>query len=119
MFVIIYTPGSAWIQGKPLAEQPYFREHARYMQRIFDEKRLLLGGPFTDNTGGMGILNAASEAEAQEILGMGILNVATEAEVQEILAHDPIVLMKVFQANIHSWHPAFDLYAGKSLKSRS
>lgn len=102
MFVIIYTPGSAWIQGKPIVAQPYFREHGRYMQRIFDEKRLLLGGPFMDDTG-----------------GMGVVNVATEAEVQEILAHDPAVLMNVFQANIHPWYTAFDLYAGRSLKSRS
>ncbi len=102
MFVVIYTPGSAWIQGKPLVNQPYFREHGRYMQQIYDEKRLLLGGPFTDETGGLGVVNAA-----------------TEAEVQEILAHDPAILMKVFQANIHPWHTVFDLYAGRSLKPRS
>ena len=51
MFVVIYTPGTAWLEGKSLTEQPFYREHGRYMQRFFADKRLIMGGPFLDNQG--------------------------------------------------------------------
>ncbi len=48
MFVVIYTPGPAWQTGKTVTEQPFFREHVRYMQQVFATKQLLMGGPFLD-----------------------------------------------------------------------
>ncbi len=87
MFVVIYTPGSAWLAGKSAAEQPFFREHSRYMQQFFADKRVLMGGPFLDDQG-----------------GLGILDVTNEAQVQEILEHDPAVVAKIFQPHVHPWH---------------
>ncbi|MFL5706706.1 MAG: YciI family protein, partial [Ktedonobacteraceae bacterium] len=75
-------------------EQPFFKEHARYMRQFFDDKRLLMGGFFLDNQGGLGILEVANEAQAREII-----------------EQDPAVLEKVFQPNLHPWHPAFNQYA--------
>ena len=94
IFVVVYTPGSAWIQGKRVVEQPFFKDHARYMRQFFDDKRLLMGGPFLDNQGGLGILEVANEAQAREII-----------------EQDPAVLEKVFQPTLHPWHPAFNQYA--------
>ncbi len=48
MFVVIYTPGPAWQTGKTVTEQPFIREHVRYMQQVFATKQLLMGGPFLD-----------------------------------------------------------------------
>lgn len=67
------------------------------MQRMFAEKQVLLGGPFLDDAGGLGVLTTESEAEAQEILD-----------------HDPAVLMKVFQASLHPWHPILNVYADRA-----
>jgi uncharacterized protein len=100
MFVIIYTPGPAWIQGKSFSEQPLM-EHGHYLQQLFVEQLLLLGGPFTDATGGMAVIDTESSAEAQVILDQ-----------------DPAVLKKVFLASLHPWYTVFDVYAGRSLKSR-
>ena len=100
MFVVIYTPGPAWLQGKSITEQPYFREHGRYMQRFFADKRLIMGGPFMDNQGGLGIIDVANEAQAREIL-----------------EQDPAVLARVFQPHLHPWHAVFNQYTAKSAQS--
>jgi hypothetical protein len=61
MFVVIYTPGTAWQTGKTLTEQLFFREHVGYMQPVFATKQLLMGGPFLDIEAGLGILDVANE----------------------------------------------------------
>jgi uncharacterized protein YciI len=100
MFVVIYTPGPAWLAGKPVREQPFYREHGRYMQQVFADKRLIMGGPFLDNQGGLGILDVASVAQADEIV-----------------AHDPAVLAKVFQPHVHPWHAFFNQYPAQRSQS--
>jgi uncharacterized protein YciI len=97
MFVIIYTPGPAWLAGKSVSEQPFYREHVRYMQQLFADKRLLMGGPFQDKQGGLVILDVASVAQALEIL-----------------AHDPAVLAQFLEAHVHPWHVVFNRYAAQS-----
>ena len=97
MFVVIYTPGPAWLHGKSVTEQPFFREHGRYMQRLFANGQIIMGGPFLDDQGGLGIIDVTNEAQACEIV-----------------AHDPAVLAKVFQPHLHPWHPAFNRYTARS-----
>ncbi|MBA3869244.1 MAG: hypothetical protein H0X30_08825 [Anaerolineae bacterium] len=99
MFVINYTPGTAWIVGKSISEQPLM-EHSAYLQHLFDEQRLLFAGPFLDNAGGMAVIGVQNEVEAQAIVD-----------------HDPAILNKIFQASLHPWLTLFDSYSGKSLKS--
>ena len=94
IFAFVYTPGSAWIPGKGAEEQPFFEEHVRYMQQLFDDKRLLMGGPLLDHESGLGILEVENEAQARELI-----------------EHDPAVLGKLFQPQLHPWHPAFNQYA--------
>ncbi len=98
IFALIYTPGSAWIPGKQADEQPFFEEHVRYMQQLFDDKRLLMGGPLLDYQGGLGI-------------GLGILEVENEAQARELIEQDPAVLGKMFQPHLHAWNPGFNQYA--------
>ncbi len=45
-----------------------------------------MGGPFTDDTGGLGILNVASQDEAENIL-----------------SRDPAVIEGVLTAELHLW----------------
>jgi uncharacterized protein YciI len=101
MFVVIYTPGPAWLAGKSVSEQPFYREHGRFMQQLFfADKRLIMGGPFLDNQGALGILDVANEAQALEIL-----------------AHDPAVLAQFLEAHMHPWHVAFNRYPAQSSQS--
>ena len=99
MYVITYSPGVAWVPGKPILEQP-LTEHTSYLQQLFDEQRLLFAGPFLDNAGGMAVIGVQSEAEAQAIVNS-----------------DPAVVSQIFQANLHPWLAFFD--SGKSLKSQA
>jgi uncharacterized protein YciI len=101
MFVVIYTPGPAWLPGKSVSEQPFYREHGRFMQQLFfADKRLIMGGPFLDNQGGLGILDVANEAQALEIL-----------------ARDPAVLAQFLEAHVHPWHVAFNRYPAQRSQS--
>ncbi len=89
-FVILYAPGESWVKGKSIYEQPLM-DHAKYMQKLMDEGKLLLGGPFTDSSGGEAVVECADAKEAQAIL---------EA--------DPAVTAKVMSAAAHEWHVVFE-----------
>ncbi len=78
-FVILWAHGPAWVDGKTVREQPYWIEHAVFMDRLFENGTVILGGPFTDGTGSMVIL------EAEE-----------ENEVRTLLADDPFVVHHIF-----------------------
>ena len=102
MFVLIYTPGPAWQTVKTAAELPFYREHYRYMKQVFAAGRMLMGGPFLDNQGALGVLDVASEAQAREIV-----------------AHDPFVLERVVEPHLHPWHAHFNQYQARSAPSGS
>lgn len=98
MFVVmIYTPGPAWQTVKTVAELSFFREHYKYMQQVFVAKQLLMGGPFLDNQG-----------------AVGILDVETFAQARDIVAHDPFVQERVVEPHLHSWHAYFNQYQARS-----
>jgi len=102
MFVVIYTYGPAWQTGKKVTEQPFFREHVRYMEQVFAARQLLMGGPFLDYQGGLGILDVANEAQAREIV-----------------AHDPAVLARGLEPHLHPWNAYFNQYQARSAQSGS
>ena len=102
MFVVIYTPGPAWQTVKTVEELPFFREHFRYMRQVFATGQLLMGGPFLDNQG-----------------ALGILDVATEAQAWEIVAHDPFVQERVLEPHLRSWPAYFNQYQARSTSSGS
>ncbi len=49
---------SLWNPDKPVREQAYWDEHARFMDSLFEAGTVLLGGPFADGSGSMVILAA-------------------------------------------------------------
>ncbi len=89
-FVVTYAQGPAWVQGKSLGEQIGIKEHLEYWRKFFYEKRLIMGGPFTDNGG---------------LVGMIVMAVSNEREARELIDNDPVIINKVFQvAELHPWH---------------
>ncbi len=87
-FIIHYARGPAWVEGKSVFEQP-LQEHLAYMNGLKAQKKLLLGGPFTDDTGGLIVVDAAS---AQEARSMADADPAVAAGVMVAAAH-PWLLM--------------------------
>ena len=60
-------PGTVWDRDKPVREQPFWDEHARFMDALFETGVILLGGPFADRTGSMVIVRADSAASVYEM----------------------------------------------------
>ena len=76
LFVLIHRPGTHWQANVPFPEQPGIMDHIGFMQRLDEEHRLILGGPFDDEwTGtestpvGMAIIEASGMQEAQLLVG--------------------------------------------------
>jgi uncharacterized protein len=86
-FLILYTPGPAWIQGRPIFEQP-LEPHGRYVQQHYFEGKVRMAGPFLDSSGGASLL---------EVEG-------GEAEARSIVENDPSVIAGIFTFRLYPWH---------------
>lgn len=96
-FLIYYTQGEAWIEGKPVNEQPYIVHHAVYIQQLYDQGKILLGGPFQQHPGGANFVEMANREEAQQMVD-----------------NDPIIIHNVVTAVIAPWEPLFNKYENRS-----
>ena len=92
--VALIGRGPRWIPGKPVWEQGRpIQEHLATMRGRYDEGRLLLGGPFTDTSGGIAVLDVEDEAAAVALM---------EA--------DPGVQAGVLVYTLHAMRPYFDAF---------
>jgi len=66
-FVLSHGPGPNWDRTKSFRQQAGIDQHLAYMRDFFDRGKLVLGGPFLDNSGGMMIFDVDSGEEAQHI----------------------------------------------------
>ena len=90
-FVVHYTCGEDWVKGKQFWEQGLV-PHREYLVGNLGEK-LVAGGPFEDNSGGLVIF------DAEKIGG-----------IEEIIKNDPAVIEKKFVAHIHPWVPVRGIF---------
>ena len=84
-FALIYSRGPAWVTGKPLAQQD-LAAHRDWLADLHRKGTLVVAGPFTDESGGMAIIDATDEREARATL-----------------AADPAIINGVFVAELHAW----------------
>ena len=78
-FIILWDPGAAWTPGKTVREQAYWDEHAEFMDRLFENGTVIMGGPFSDGTGSLVIVEGDD------------MN-----EVSTLFAKDPFVVHQIF-----------------------
>lgn len=57
-YVLLHRPGKLWDHERPFREQPGIMEHVGYMAGLDEQGRIVAGGPFLDDSGGMMILRA-------------------------------------------------------------
>ncbi|MBV9614999.1 MAG: hypothetical protein JO031_06065 [Ktedonobacteraceae bacterium] len=81
-FVILWAHGPAWVEGKTVREQPYWAEHAAFMDPLFENGMVVLGGPFADGMGSLVVVEAENEQE-----------------VADVFARDPFVEHDIFVLN--------------------
>jgi len=83
LFVAISSAGPNRDPSKGTREQPFWDEHAKFIDQLVDDGDILLGGPLADEGGAMLILNAGDENEVRTKLKNdpwaehGILNLET------------------------------------------
>jgi len=86
-FVLFFTPGIAWIAGKTSREQPYWTEHAAFMDALFEDGIVIMGGPFADYSSILVVLEASNESE-----------------VRELFKRDPFVVQEIlYLSSVHEW----------------
>ncbi len=82
--VLIHSPGQKWIDSLSFREQPGIEMHINYMATLLESKKLIQGGPFLDNSGGMVIYNgsieeAEKDANNDPAVKAGLLNVKVKS----------------------------------------
>ena len=84
-YLILHTPGPAWIEGKGFHEQRLM-EHGAYIHSQYKQGVVIEGGPFLDHSGGLAIIKVEDEAQADEFT-----------------RQDPAVQTGVFTAEKRPW----------------
>jgi uncharacterized protein YciI len=64
-FAVFRTAGAEWVTGLGAREQPLWDEHATFMDRLFDDGLIVLGGPYADGTGALLIVEVDADSPAQ------------------------------------------------------
>ncbi len=85
-FAALYERGPNWFADRPLREQP-LSEHLEYLLGLHAQDKLLMGGPYGDETG-----------------GLVILNVGTLEEAQALIAADPAIVAGTLKAAVKTWN---------------
>lgn len=67
-FIAISSAGPNRDQSKGTREQPFWDEHAAFIDQLVDEGFILMGGPLADEGGALLIVNAEDEDEVREKL---------------------------------------------------
>jgi uncharacterized protein YciI len=67
-FVTISSAGPNRDPAKDTREQPFWDEHAAFIDQLVAEGFILMGGPLVDEGGALLIVNAEDENEAREKL---------------------------------------------------
>jgi hypothetical protein len=62
LFLVFRDHGPGWVAGKKTRDQPLWDAHAAFMDRLFDEKRVVLAGPYADGSRALVIAAARDEA---------------------------------------------------------
>jgi uncharacterized protein YciI len=67
LFLLFQKPGPSWVPGRTTREQPLWQEHARFIDRLFDEGRIVLGGPYADYSRALLVVQAQDAEEVRSL----------------------------------------------------
>ena len=66
--IVRFRAGPTWEPGGPVREQPGWDEHAAFVDALVERGTIVMGGPYSDNSGTMMLLEGVDAAEAERIL---------------------------------------------------
>ena len=98
--VVVWRAGPTWTSGS-VREQPGWGEHAEFIDALIAKGTFVMGGPFSDNSGSLSLLEGVSIDEAKRII-----------------AEDPFVENGVFVLDdLREWDVFVDELTGRGAKS--
>ena len=98
--VVVWRAGPTWTTGG-VPEQPGWDEHAEFIDALIEDGTFVMGGPFSDNSGSMSLLEGVTVDEARVII-----------------AKDPFVENGVFVLDdLREWDIFVDELTGRGPKS--
>lgn len=65
--LVVFRAGPAWGSGPP-EDQPGWDEHADFVDALVADGTFVMGGPFSDYSGSVNLLEGISAAEAADLL---------------------------------------------------
>ncbi|HEX5468733.1 MAG TPA: YciI family protein [Gaiellaceae bacterium] len=65
--VVTYAAGPTWVSGPP-EEQPDWDGHADFVDALIEQGTFVMGGPFSDNSGTLVLLEGVTADEAVELV---------------------------------------------------
>lgn len=87
-FVVLHSPGPAWVAGKGPFEQPGLQAHVDHYRQLLAAGKLALGGPHLDAKGGGMMIPAAG---------------VSEAEISRFASEDPAVKSGLLKVEVRPW----------------
>jgi len=67
LFLVFRDPGPAWVAGRPTRQQPLWDEHAAFVDRLFEQGRVVMAGPYADYSRALVIIEARDPREASAL----------------------------------------------------
>jgi uncharacterized protein YciI len=65
--MVRFRAGPAWTSGS-VREQPDWDAHAEFVDALIERGTFVMGGPFSDNSGSMSLLEGIDEDEARRLI---------------------------------------------------
>jgi uncharacterized protein YciI len=65
--MVRFRAGPTWTSGS-VREQPDWDAHAEFVDALIERGTMVMGGPFSDNSGSMSLLEGVGADEARRIL---------------------------------------------------
>lgn len=66
--IVRFRAGTAWERGGAIREQPGWDAHAEFIDALVERGTMVMGGPYSDNSGSMTLLDGVDAAEAERLV---------------------------------------------------
>lgn len=90
------------MEGKSTQEQPLFKEHMDYLLLLLRAGKNIMSGPWRDEPGGLTLLRANSDLEADQLI-----------------ENDPMVKAGILNAEVKAWNVIMDASGTATIRSGS
>jgi len=67
LFLLFFDHGPSWVPGVSTRKQPLWDEHAVFVDWLFEQGRIVLAGPYADNSRALVIVKARDAEEAKAL----------------------------------------------------